>query len=113
MEHAELIFDGLEQATPARRPFFAYLARLGPGSRETMAGCLATICRGDPSAFAWELLRREHTLVIRGWLVERYASDGGEAPRGAARDSARGVALGPDGRRRLRAGGRSAGGARR
>ena len=51
----------------------AYLAHLGPGSRETMAGCLATICRGDPVTFAWERLRREHTLVIRGWLVERYA----------------------------------------
>ncbi len=50
-----------------------YLAGLGPGSRETMAGCLATICRQDPSEFPWASLRREHTLVIRGWLVERYA----------------------------------------
>jgi site-specific recombinase XerD len=50
-----------------------YLARLGPSSRVTMLGCLSTICRGDPGTFRWEDLRREHTLVIRGWLVERYA----------------------------------------
>jgi len=73
MERAELIFGDSAVSAAQRRPFLSYLARLGPGSRETMAGCLATICRDDPSAFAWERLRREHTLVIRGWLVERYA----------------------------------------
>ena len=73
MERADLIFGDSAVSAAQRRPFLSYLARLGPGSRETMAGCLATICRDDPSAFAWERLRREHTLVIRGWLVERYA----------------------------------------
>lgn len=57
----------------AGRPFLGYMARLGAGSRSTMAICLANICRCDPAAFPWENLRREHTLVIRAYVAESYA----------------------------------------
>lgn len=56
-----------------------YLARLGPGSRRTMHGALATIARlltkEQETAFTlkWEQLRYEQTQAIRAVLAQNYA----------------------------------------
>lgn len=63
----------LEAVGGAEGVLTGYLSRLGPASRVTMSGCLARIAGGDPLAFPWHRLRREHTLAIRALLADRYA----------------------------------------
>src|SRR3954451_16718521 len=60
-------------------PAAVYLARLAPGSRRTMTGCLETLApgmSGGPPAvedFPWQALRYEHTQAVRARLAETLA----------------------------------------
>ncbi len=68
-------------ATGAQRPNPAlmYLARLGPGSRRTMAHALTTVANlagGTPNTLNWAGLRYEHTQAIRARLMEARAPAG-------------------------------------
>jgi len=69
----------LARLPPDRHPVKVYLARLGPGSRRTMAEALATIAglltggHGTAEALDWGGLRYQHTAAIRAALAERYA----------------------------------------
>jgi site-specific recombinase XerD len=67
-------------ATPPtdHHPAHVYIARLGSGSRRTMAEALDTIAaiasgrRMDAEGFPWAMLRYQHTAAIRTALAERY-----------------------------------------
>jgi hypothetical protein len=61
---------------PERNPFQVYLARLGKGSRPTMADALERIARIasggtlEAAAFPWHLLRYQHVTAVRTALME-------------------------------------------
>lgn len=63
--------------SPGREALETYLARLAPGSRRAMAGCLdriaARLTGESAERFPWEELRYRHTSVIRAWLAETYS----------------------------------------
>jgi len=67
------------RALPAdRNPAAVYLARLGPGSRRTMARALATIAElavtgATVDVLPWWELRYQHVAAIRATLTERLA----------------------------------------
>ncbi len=62
-----------------QHPALVYLARLGVGSRRTMAEALETIAglltdrRADATKLNWSELRYQHTAAIRATLAERYS----------------------------------------
>jgi site-specific recombinase XerC len=63
-------------ATVDQHPAAVYLARLAPGSRRTMAGCIrriAAMLGSDVATCAWGALRYAHTAAIRTRLAERYS----------------------------------------
>jgi site-specific recombinase XerD len=70
-----------ELARPATEtnPAAVYLARLGAGSRRTMAHALGTIAeiltgsRDTAQALPWGAIRYEHAQAIRAKLAERYS----------------------------------------
>ena len=63
---------------PDRHPALVYLARLGSGSRRTMAEALnaiagiATSGRADLNLMPWSALRYQHTAAVRSALMEKY-----------------------------------------
>ena len=73
----------LPDHAPATRrrqnPALVYLARLGPGSRRTMAQALSRIADllgQHPETCPWASLRYEHTQAVRARLQETYAPAG-------------------------------------
>lgn len=61
---------------PDQHPVAVYLARLAPGSRRTMAGCIkriASMLGSDVLTCQWGALRYQHTQAIRAGLAERYS----------------------------------------
>lgn len=77
-----IVSPGAAQARlPAdRNPVPVYLARLAPGSRETMSGALKIMSGiltsgegGDPSAIPWHRMRYQHAQALREQIAERYA----------------------------------------
>ena len=74
---------------PERNPLRVYLARLGAGSRPTMADALERIARiasGDTleaAAFPWHLLRYQHVTAVRTALMESISERTGK-PLGPA-----------------------------
>ena len=74
---------------PERNPFHVYLARLGAGSRPTMAEALERIARIasggtlDAAAFPWHLLRYQHVTAVRTALMESISERTGK-PLGPA-----------------------------
>jgi integrase/recombinase XerD len=68
--------DLAPRSTPTENPAIVYLARLAPGSRRTMAGCvrrIAAMLGADVATCAWGALRYQHTQAIRARLAERYS----------------------------------------
>ena len=74
---------------PERNPFHVYLARLGAGSRPTMADALERIARIasggtlEAEAFPWHLLRYQHVTAVRTALMESISERTGK-PLGPA-----------------------------
>lgn len=58
--------------SPAPHPAAVYLARLAPGSRRTMAGCIRRLAE-IIEPMRWHELRYAHTQAIRAKLAERYS----------------------------------------
>ena len=99
-----------------QRPALVYLARLSHGSRRTMGEALGNIARllsggrCDAETLDWAALRYQHTAAVRTALLEAVSAEDRpgavrrhreQDARGAAWRAARGVAAGPDVRRRL------------
>jgi len=60
---------------PLPNPAAVYVAKLAPGSRRTMSGCilrLAAMLGSEPTICAWHTLRYAHTQQLRAQLAERY-----------------------------------------
>lgn len=72
------------QRPPSQQPAAAYIGSLAEGSKRTMREALFTLVQlllpdvsfDDPqlaiAAFPWEVLRFEHTSILRARLAERY-----------------------------------------
>ena len=69
---------------PQQNPFKVYLARLGFGSRPTMADALERIARIasggtlEATAFPWHLLRYQHVTAVRTALMESISQRTGK-----------------------------------
>jgi len=63
----------------ARNPAVVYVARLAPGSRQTMMGALEKLARQASTGrlgaadLPWHALRYQHTQALRAWAADRHA----------------------------------------
>ena len=79
---------------PERNPYHVYLARLGNGSRSTMADALERIARIasggtlEAAAFPWHLLRYQHVTAVRTRLMESTSERTGKPLRPATLNKA-------------------------
>src|SRR5436190_1365492 len=79
---SSLIFFSVHKRPPSKQPARVYLERLAAGSKRAMKQALITlvqlmvseqiITEEDIYTFPWEVLRFEHTSVLRARLTERY-----------------------------------------
>src|SRR5437667_12759886 len=91
----------LRQALAAdQHPALVYLARLGPGSRRTMAqalGVVAGLFGQTVETLDWSAFRYQHTQAVRARLLETRSTGGTNKILAALRGVAEGiVAAGPD-----------------